>query len=149
MACGQAIPTSTHLVIGDQTYPPLGWVTYCQNHPEDKSCLTAFYWQELQTVHTEINQAVQYKPESVDTWQPAASTGDCEDYALAYRNRLLAQHWPSNHLKIGLCRTPTGEEHANLLVLTNHGVKVLDNRMSHITTPATSACTYVAMQPLN
>lgn len=57
-----------------------------------------------------------------------AAGGDCEDFALAKRAALLAQGVDPTSLHLALCWTETEEFHAVLVVDTEQGSYVLDNR---------------------
>ncbi len=83
-------------------------------------------------VNAEINARVSYRPDSGDRWEPATLVGDCEDYALAKRARLIAAGWPEGALRLALCRTEIGEAHLVLTIDTEAGTFVLDNRRSTV-----------------
>ena len=84
--------------------------------------LTASNSYELaERIHKEVNASTQYRPDAKDTWQVAGKYGDCEDYALAKREKLLAAGWPVD-------RTESGESHCVLYVETDKGGFILDNR---------------------
>lgn len=92
---------------------------------------------ELLTINATVNQAirpvadiVQYK--AMDVWAVNPKAGDCEDYALSKKARLLSLGWPSSALLIALAYTRSGEEHAVLIVRTDRGDFVLDNLRSRI-----------------
>ena len=61
-----------------------------------------------------------------------AAAGDCEDFVMEKRHRLLAAGFPMAQLSIALLRTRWGETHAVLLVETDEGALVLDNRSSDV-----------------
>ena len=56
--------------------------------------------------------------------------GDCEDYALEKRARLIAQGWPPASLAIAVAVAPHIGLHAVLIVQTDRGDLVLDNLSS-------------------
>lgn len=89
----------------------------------------------LQRVNVGINQDI--KPEyekagTKDNWQVNLAKGDCEDYALTKKTKLLGQGWPSDALLITIVDTEYGERHAVLTVSTNRGDYILDNLMSKV-----------------
>lgn len=59
-------------------------------------------------------------------------SGDCEDYAITKRHKLIAQGWPIRSLRLAVARTAWGEGHAVLVVKTSDGDLVLDNLTSAI-----------------
>jgi predicted transglutaminase-like cysteine proteinase len=60
-----------------------------------------------------------------------ANGGDCEDFALAKRAALLDEGADRSELHMVLCYTEKGEFHAVLVVDTDEGSFVLDNRYPH------------------
>jgi predicted transglutaminase-like cysteine proteinase len=58
---------------------------------------------------------------------PVDGVGDCEDYALEKRRRLVQAGVPVSNLLITVVRQPNGDGHAVLTVNTNMGDFVLDN----------------------
>lgn len=67
-----------------------------------------------------------------DQWEVDVAQGDCEDYALTKRERLIAAGYPARALRLAVARTRTGEGHAVLVVRTTTGDLVLDNRTDQI-----------------
>lgn len=95
-------------------------------------------WQQLRRVNREINRAI--RPETdravygVDEyWQRPLvafgrnARGDCEDYALEKRARLLALGWAPDMLAMAVAVSPQVGLHATLIVQTDRGDFVLDN----------------------
>jgi len=78
-------------------------------------------------IHREVNASTQYRPDAKDMWQVAGRYGDCEDYALAKRARLLSSGWPVDKQALCICNTEYGECHMVLMVDTDAGVYILDN----------------------
>ncbi|QGZ93368.1 hypothetical protein DSM104635_00178 [Terricaulis silvestris] len=56
-----------------------------------------------------------------------AASGDCEDYALEKRARLIALGWLPQSLVLAVVTAPTIGRHAVLVVQTDRGDLVLDN----------------------
>lgn len=95
-------------------------------------------WRAVTSVNAEVNAAIRAEDDQrayrqADYWAIPHATGrakpvgDCEDFALAKRERLLALGVPAEALSIALATTPQGLNHAVLLVATNEGEYVLDN----------------------
>ena len=63
-----------------------------------------------------------------DFWEIANGRGDCEDYALAKRKKFLDMGYSPSELRLATCITETGVGHAVLIVTTEKGEYVLDNR---------------------
>lgn len=92
---------------------------------------------ELNHINTEVNNATQYKSdmtlyENSEFWTIANGAGDCEDYALAKREKLIEAGWPRECVKLACCWTDTGVYHAVLTVDTTDGTYVLDNRSTMV-----------------
>ena len=72
------------------------------------------------------------RPDQGDVWQVNVKSGDCEDFALTKRDHLIAMGWSPRALRIAVTKTPYGEGHAVLVVKTDQGDLVLDNRTNAI-----------------
>ena len=59
---------------------------------------------------------------------PESGKGDCEDFALEKRRRLLAEGWPASDLRIAACWVENGGYHAVLVAVLDGDWWVLDNR---------------------
>ena len=118
------------------TLPPIGYVTFCQIHKVDcrpkgpfvdRIQLTPAKLSELKRVNDQVNTAVVPVTDlehygKVDWWTyPADGKGDCEDYALEKRRRLIALGWPESTLLITVVRDQNNEGHAILTVRTDEG----------------------------
>ena len=84
-------------------------------------------------INSKVNASVTYKTDleqygTPEHWVVANTFGDCEDYALLKRKLLLEQGWPNDRLGLIVCKTETGEGHCVLLVMTDKGNYILDNR---------------------
>jgi len=68
-------------------------------------------------------------------WQEAGKFGDCEDYALLKRHRLIESGFARKDLHLACCWDETGAYHCVLLCRTDKGWFVLDNRYTWPMTP--------------
>ncbi len=96
--------------------------------------MTAAKFMRLSQVQVGVNQRVRYVRDHGDDWRVADTVGDCEDYALAKGVRLEGYGWPRGALRITLCYVVLSDRwqaHAVLMVETDHGTWVLDNRMKY------------------
>lgn len=94
-------------------------------------------WAEARDVQREVN-ALPYRADLArygvpEFWaQIDAAGGDCEDFALGKRRRLLDLGWPLEALSLATCVDETGSGHAVLLIegefAGKPGTWVLDNR---------------------
>jgi predicted transglutaminase-like cysteine proteinase len=60
-------------------------------------------------------------------WSIAPASGDCNDYAVTKRHRLMQMGMPAGALLLAVVRTESGEGHLVLVVRTDKGDLVLDN----------------------
>jgi len=82
-------------------------------------------------INREVNESVSYRTDAAqygrpEHWEPAGRLGDCEDYALLKRARLLEAGWDVDRLGMVTCRVG-GVGHCVLWVDTNDGSFILDN----------------------
>jgi predicted transglutaminase-like cysteine proteinase len=128
------------------TQPPYGFVNFCERNPkecaqgpqeEQRFFATAARMLELDN----INRAVNHEIEPItdielygvtDYWTIPITKGDCEDYVLLKRKRLMALGWPASALLITVVRDERGEGHAVLTVRTVQGDFILDNKTDEI-----------------
>lgn len=130
------------------TRPPFGYVEFCRRHPRDcmrydssaeVAELTRERWKELVDINRLINDLVEPVTDSdlysqVEYWTYPAGRGDCEDYVLAKRRLLIQYGWPAAALRITVVRDEADQGHAVLMVVTDSGDFVLDNKRSEILT---------------
>ena len=123
------------------TLPPMGHTLFCLKYPADcrvqatmqeagPIILTDTRRAELVRVNAAVNSAI--KPVDVpgviaDKWLIAPKSGDCNDYAVTKRHRLLALGWPSRDLLLAEVVTTWGEHHLVLVVRTDKGDLVADS----------------------
>lgn len=112
-----------------------------EERPRTYEVLTSGRWRELARVNRSINRLIAPTSDEdqfgiEERWfTPVLSArearerprGDCEDYALEKRRRLLALGWRADTLALALVRLPEGELHTVLIAQTDQGDFVLDN----------------------
>lgn len=130
------------MAVTGETRPPIGHVKFCRANPQqcrsqasqDRAmALTQDRWDELIQINHEVNRAVLPISDmdlySVpEVWAFPDRYGDCEDYVLLKRHRLMQAGWPSGSLLITVVRDIDGGGHAVLTVRTDRGDFVLDNQ---------------------
>jgi predicted transglutaminase-like cysteine proteinase len=146
-AAQSALPiTSAALVTGD-TLPPIGWVQFCGENSADCRVDTlparvarvdGRAWRELARINREVNDAIEPMSDlehwgTLEKWSyPTDGKGDCEDYVLEKRKRLMEAGWPRQSLLITVVRDKKGDGHAVLTVRTDRGDFVLDNQEARV-----------------
>jgi predicted transglutaminase-like cysteine proteinase len=129
------------------TNAPIGHEMFCVQHPRECASfdsgnlrvkLTAAARKQLAVINESINRDI--KPVSdqeqynvVERWTyPDSGQGDCEDYVLLKKKRLVESRWPASALLITVVKDEFGEGHAVLTVRTDRGDLILDNKRSEI-----------------
>ncbi len=121
---------------------PAGWLNWCFAEmercapagPGRPLAATPELLDLLEAVQGEVNRAIapRAEPAGQDLWQLGARSGDCEDYALAKQQRLLAAGLPRGTVRLATASLADGERHAVLVVETERGTLVLDNLQPHV-----------------
>lgn len=86
----------------------------------------------LNSVNRSVNGSIIARNDSGDSWSLNPRFGDCEDFALTKRSRLIRAGVPAAALRIAVVRTRSGEGHAVLFVRTSAGEMVLDSIRKNI-----------------
>ncbi|MCA1490255.1 transglutaminase-like cysteine peptidase [Ensifer sp. NBAIM29] len=145
LSANMAIPaqagTSPWMQTGSATSQPIGHYEFCQSHKGECSVrsrtgaaprVTASGWAVIRQVNASVNREVAaitdqelYGREEV--WSYPNGRGDCEDFALEKRRRLMQKGFSAGDLLLTVVRKPDGEGHAVLTVRTAQGDFILDN----------------------
>ena len=126
--------------------PPYGFVQFCERVPQEcaqgRQEEQRFYASrerlaELDAVNRTVNHEIEPVTDielygQTDYWTIPAARGDCEDYALMKRKRLMALGWPASALLMTVVRDEKGEGHAVLTARTLQGDFILDNKTDEI-----------------
>jgi len=161
-ALAQSLPTMTTaaLAIGD-TLPPVGWVQFCADSPQDCDTPTLAAqpaplddkrWKQLLRINRDVNDAVEPVSDlehwgMLEKWSyPTDGKGDCEDYVLEKRRLLMEAGWPRQSLLITVVRDRKGDGHAVLTVKTERGDFVLDNQDQRVRSWADTGYKFVKRQ---
>lgn len=143
-----SLPTTASIAsIGTESRPPIGWVGLCRDMPTecrlDSSEASTFEmnldtWRMIVRINTAVNADI--KPMSdQDQWGvlehwglPTTGAGDCEDYALLKRKRLVEAGIPRRAMLMTVVIDETGGGHAILTLRTSRGDYVLDNKRNAV-----------------
>jgi predicted transglutaminase-like cysteine proteinase len=142
-ASAQSRQQMAYAPVGQQASAPIGWLQFCTTNRADcdvtamrpaNADLDERRWKELLRINHEVNQEIEPVTD-MDHWgipevwsYPTDGKGDCEDYVLEKRKRLIAAGWPRQALLITVVRDKRGDGHAILTVRTDRGDFVLDNQ---------------------
>jgi predicted transglutaminase-like cysteine proteinase len=110
------------------------------DYPRSEVELTEQLWRELSEVNQQVNRSIAAATDAAryglnEYWAMPLSEakagetaqGDCEDYALEKRSRLIELGWDPASLALAVAHAPRIGNHAVLIVQTDHGDFVLDN----------------------
>lgn len=135
-------PSASFMDAHRTTLAPFAHVRFClknrdkclPNSGEEIIDLTGTNRAELDRVNRLINKTIVSVSDAngSDEWQVNVAQGDCEDFALTKRDRLIAAGFSSRALRLAVAQTSSGEGHAVLVVRTTSGDLVLDNRTDKI-----------------
>jgi predicted transglutaminase-like cysteine proteinase len=132
----------SYIVERRPTMPPFAFIQFCAANASECQArggkpmveMTPALRDELKRINGRVNasiRAVNDEPGN-DIWQIGVSSGDCEDFALTKRQKLVTAGWSPRALRMVVARTREGEGHAVLVVKTSEGDMVLDNRTNEI-----------------
>jgi len=137
-----AFASESAMVTGGRTTQPVGHYQLCQDKPAECRTrtprsgpieLTRALWARMIDINNLVNTAVAPRTD-MEMWgveekwsYPTNSQGDCEDYALEKRRRLMEIGVPAGDVLMTVVRQPNGDGHAVLTVRTSRGDYVLDN----------------------
>lgn len=125
-------------------FPPPAFHKFCAESP--RLCgtsegsrtveLTPARIAELKAVNLSVNSTIKEQDDRVssgrwDDWRLPTKVGDCEDFAIMKKDRLLKRGWSPAALLLTVA-TFGGEGHVVLTVRTDKGDFILDNRTDAI-----------------
>jgi predicted transglutaminase-like cysteine proteinase len=92
---------------------------------------------ELEAINRTVNREIEPATDleiygQTEYWTIPATKGDCEDYALLKRQRLMVRGWPASALLMTVVRDQKGEGHAVLTARTLQGDFILDNKVDEV-----------------
>ncbi|SOC38904.1 predicted transglutaminase-like cysteine proteinase [Rhizobium subbaraonis] len=136
----QAGAFQSSMTVTGPTNQPIGHYDFCKQYADEcratpvaaPMVLTEDSWRQILQVNFEVNSAVQpltdmeiYGVE--ERWAYPETVGDCEDYVLLKRKKLIEAGIAQSNLLITVVLQPNGDGHAVLTVRTDRGDLVLDN----------------------
>ena len=128
--------------LGLETSIPFGWVDFCQRHPEECQDndqvaqdinLTSEALRKISQINLQVNKSIDPITDQdqwgvIDQWDfPNQGRGDCEDYALLKRQKLIESGFPKSALLLTVVKEQNGDGHSVLTLKTDRGDYVLDN----------------------
>jgi predicted transglutaminase-like cysteine proteinase len=127
--------------------PIKGWVSFCGQNPAECAVdasepetveLTAQVWQTIIRINRHVNGSIKPATDKAhwgveDRWDFAEDGyGDCEDYQLVKRRLLVEAGFPRRALLMTVVIDDEGQGHAVMMVRTNRGDYILDNKRNAV-----------------
>lgn len=155
-----AAAASANLVSTGRTSPPIGHYEFCRSHPAECAplgrdtgplTLTRDAWAAMLQVNAEVNAQVAPDTDeriygTSEFWAYPENIGDCEDYVLLKRKRLIELGFSASDLLITVVLQPNGDGHAVLTVRTDYGDYILDNMRGDVRLWSETGYTFVKRQ---
>jgi predicted transglutaminase-like cysteine proteinase len=153
------LPASFQSVAKVGTAKPIAaWTRFCQQNPQECAVdvsepatitLTRQVWKTLVQVNRQVNGAIKAKTDQdhwgvEDRWDFAEDGyGDCEDYQLVKRKQLVEAGFPRRALRMTVVIDEDGAGHAVMMVRTDRGDFILDNKKNAILSWQQTGYTYI------
>jgi predicted transglutaminase-like cysteine proteinase len=129
--------------------PPIGWVQFCANpayaaecavdaSEPDKVELTPKLWRTVTALNVRINREIDPVTDmdqwgTVERWDMAETgRGDCEEYVNIKRQRLVEAGVPRRALRVVVVIDEENAGHAVLMLRTDRGDYILDNKRNAV-----------------
>jgi predicted transglutaminase-like cysteine proteinase len=127
--------------------PTRAWIEFCQQHPAECAInasepssinLTRSVWRKIVAVNRRVNAIITPLTDrqhwgTEDRWDyPVDGVGDCEDFQILKRKLLIEAGLPRRALRMTVVIDEAGEGHAVLMVRTNQGEFILDNKRNAV-----------------
>lgn len=149
----QAQPTaglpvaSAPIVASGDARAPYAWTDFCNRKPSECTVnpaepeqveLTPKLWRTMLTLNNKANREIEAVTDQdhwgvVDRWDiPEDGKGDCEDYVLLKRKRLAEAGVPRRAMRVTVVIDEENAGHAVLMVRTDRGDYILDNKRNAV-----------------
>ncbi|MGX7708606.1 transglutaminase-like cysteine peptidase [Methylobacterium sp. Gmos1] len=127
--------------------PIVGWVEFCARYASEcavdtsepaQVTLTPRLWQTVTGINRQVNTSLRAVTDQEhwgvpDRWDLAEDgSGDCEDFQLLKRKLLAQAGLPRRAMRMTVVIDEKGEGHAVLMLRTDRGDLVLDNKTSAV-----------------
>lgn len=153
-----AVAGSSGRALDAASLSPLGFKVFCIRNPQQ--CVaggpSAVKFNDgtmsaLKSVNMAVNSSIAPRndPKGKDVWTLNPASGDCEDYVVTKRARLISMGIAPSALRIAYAKTRSGEGHAVLIARTSKGDFVLDSLTNAIKPMAQSNLRFISMSGAN
>src|SRR3712207_791796 len=136
-----------HIKVVGHAGPTQAWISFCQRQPHEcrvdlsqpaRIPLTPSIWAALMQVNERVNSSILAVTDQdhwgvIDRWDyPDDGLGDCEDIQLLKRKLLVEAGLPRRALLMTVVIDEQGQGHAALMVRTDRGDLILDNKRAAV-----------------
>lgn len=152
------LPVAKVAYASGEARTPIGWIGFCQRDPGECAvdpnepevvALTPQVWRQIQAVNAKVNKDI--KPITdmdhwgvVEQWDlPTDGMGDCEDYVLLKRHKLALAGLSRRAMRVTVVLDEVGEGHAVLMLRTDRGDLILDNKRDALLSWHETGYTYI------
>lgn len=140
-----SLPSASKVDEKSTAKPVLAWTKFCERHPTECAIdraeptvvtMTPEVWRTIMTVNRRVNTRITPLTDKahwgvVDSWDfPEDGAGDCEDYQLLKRRMLVERGLPRRAMRMTVVIDELNEGHAVLMIRTDRGDYILDNKTS-------------------
>lgn len=154
-----ALPSATApAAVTGEARPVLAWTDLCRRLPAECAvdlaepatvAVTPKVWASIVGVNARVNSTIRAQTDQAhwgvaDSWDlPTDGIGDCEDFQLLKRKLLAEAGLPRRAMRMTVVIDERGEGHAVLMIRTDRGDLILDNKTSQVLPWAETGYTYV------
>jgi len=154
------IKGSPSMVTGGITSQPIGHYEFCQKYADECNIrskvtppprITDYGWGVIREINTSVNTTIVAMTDQEiygkdEVWEYPTTAGDCEDFVLLKRKKLIERGFSVADLLITVVRKPDGEGHAVLTLRTTDGDYILDNLTDDVKLWTDTNYTYLKRQ---
>ena len=151
---------SPSMVTGGITSQPIGHYEFCQKYSDECNIrnkmtppprVTEYGWGVIREINTSVNTTIVAMTDQEiygkdEVWEYPTTAGDCEDFVLLKRKKLIERGFSVADLLITVVRKPDGEGHAVLTLRTTDGDYILDNLTDDVKLWTDTNYTYLKRQ---
>jgi len=154
-----SLPATVQLLTsGNGVRPTRAWIEYCEQLPDECAInssepfvvrLTPAAWRTIVSVNARVNRVIRPRTDQQhwgveDRWNfPDDGYGDCEDYQILKRKLLVKAGLPRRALRMAVVIDKEGAGHAVLMVRTDQGEFILDNKTNAVLSWSQTGYIYV------
>ncbi|WP_230530028.1 transglutaminase-like cysteine peptidase [Microvirga roseola] len=130
-----------------RAFPTSAWIRFCEDRPDECAVdlfqqarinLSPSQWRAIVEVNRRVNAMILPVTDQdhwgvLDRWDyPDDGMGDCEDIQLLKRRLLTKAGLPQRAMRMAVVLDEKGEGHAVLMLLTDRGDFILDNKRNEV-----------------